>query len=97
MVKQPLHLVAIVMFLVCGGATLGSTYWAAKRIHSPKDFYAAGGDISGLQNGFAIAGDYMAVASFLGISGLVVVIGLVTAVLCMILGPTIWVDILANE
>ena len=34
-------------------------------------FYTAGGDITGLQNGLAIAGDYMSAASFLGISALV--------------------------
>ena len=36
-----------------------------------KDFYAAGGGITGLQNGLAIAGDYMSAASFLGIVALV--------------------------
>jgi cation/acetate symporter len=35
------------------------------------DFYAAGGGITGFQNGLAIAGDYMSAASFLGITGLV--------------------------
>ena len=38
---------------------------------SAADFYAAGGGITGFQNGLAIAGDYMSAASFLGISGLV--------------------------
>ena len=51
--------------------TLGITYWAAKRTRTTKDFYSAGGGITGLQNGIAIAGDYMSAASFLGISGLV--------------------------
>ena len=37
----------------------------------PRDFYSAGGGITGFQNGLAIAGDYMSAASFLGISGLV--------------------------
>jgi len=53
------------------GGTLGITYWAAKRTKSAKDFYTAGGGITGFQNGMAIAGDYMSAASFLGISGLV--------------------------
>ncbi len=52
-------------------ATLGITYWAAQRTRSAADFYAAGGGITGFQNGLAIAGDYMSAASFLGISGLV--------------------------
>jgi cation/acetate symporter len=59
------------MFVIFVGATLGITYWAAKRTKSAKDFYTAGGGITGLQNGMAIAGDYMSAASFLGISGLV--------------------------
>lgn len=69
--KQPLNISAIIMFLVFVGATLGITYWAAKRTKTAKDFYTAGGGITGFQNGMAIAGDYMSAASFLGISGLV--------------------------
>ncbi len=70
-VKQELNVSAIVMFIVFVSATLGITYWAAKRTKSAKDFYTAGGGITGFQNGMAIAGDYMSAASFLGISGLV--------------------------
>ncbi len=51
--------------------TLLITYFASKRSQKKENFYAAGGKISGLQNGLAIAGDYMSAASFLGISGLV--------------------------
>jgi len=69
--KQALNVSAIVMFIIFVGATLGITYWAAKRTKSAKDFYTAGGGITGFQNGMAIAGDYMSAASFLGISGLV--------------------------
>jgi cation/acetate symporter len=69
--RQPINVTAITMFLLFVTATLGITYWAAKRTKSTKDFYAAGGSITGLQNGLAIAGDYMSAASFLGISGLV--------------------------
>ena len=69
--KQPLNVSAIVMFLVFVSGTLGITYWAAKRTKTAKDFYTAGGGITGFQNGMAIAGDYMSAASFLGISGLV--------------------------
>ncbi len=73
--KQPLNVSAIVMFLVFVSGTLGITYWAAKRTKTAKDFYTAGGGITGLQNGMAIAGDYMSAASFLGISGLVYLAG----------------------
>ncbi len=70
-IKKDLNVPAIVMFVIFVGATLGITYWAAKRTKSAKDFYTAGGGITGFQNGMAIAGDYMSAASFLGISGLV--------------------------
>ena len=69
--KQSINPTAITMFLLFVSATLGITYWAAKRTKSTKDFYAAGGSITGFQNGLAIAGDFMSAASFLGISGLV--------------------------
>ncbi|MBK9392694.1 MAG: cation acetate symporter [Uliginosibacterium sp.] len=69
--KRSLNIHAIVMFFIFVAATLFITYWAAKRTRSAKDFYAAGGGITGFQNGLAIAGDYMSAASFLGISALV--------------------------
>ncbi|WP_440027160.1 cation acetate symporter [Chromobacterium amazonense] len=62
---------AIIMFFLFVAFTLGITYWAARRTKSASDFYAAGGGITGFQNGLAIAGDYMSAASFLGISALV--------------------------
>lgn len=60
-----------VMFLIFVLGTLGITYWAAQRTKTAKDFYTAGGGITGFQNGLAIAGDYMSAASFLGITALV--------------------------
>jgi len=62
---------AIIMFVIFVGATLFITKWAAKQTTNTKDFYTAGGGISGFQNGLAIAGDYMSAASFLGISAMV--------------------------
>lgn len=73
--RQALNIPAIAMFFVFVAATLGITYWAAQRTRSAADFYAAGGGITGFQNGLAIAGDYMSAASFLGISGLVFATG----------------------
>ena len=67
----PINWNAIVMFLIFIGITLGITYWAAKRTKTATDFYAAGRGITALQNGLAIAGDYMSAASFLGIAALV--------------------------
>ena len=66
---------AIVSFLVIVALTLAVTYWAARRTRSTREFYAAGRSISPLQNGLALAGDYMSAASFLGISGLVALRG----------------------
>jgi cation/acetate symporter len=63
--------VALVFFFVFIAITLGITYWAARRTRTTEHFYAAGRSISAGQNGFALAGDYMSAASFLGIAGLV--------------------------
>ncbi len=62
---------AIIFFFAFIAISLGITYWAARNTHTTKDYYAAGNSVSGLQNGFALAGDYMSAASFLGIAGLV--------------------------
>jgi cation/acetate symporter len=70
-----INVTAVIMFLVFVAATLYITYWAAQRTKTARDFYAAGGGLSGFQNGLAIAGDYMSAASFLGISGLVFLSG----------------------
>jgi cation/acetate symporter len=69
--KQGLNIAAIAMFFLFVLGTLFITYRAAASTKSAADFYAAGGGITGFQNGLAIAGDYMSAASFLGISGLV--------------------------
>ena len=66
---------AILYFLVIVALTLAITYWAARRTRSANEFYAAGRSISPLQNGLALAGDYMSAASFLGIAGLVALRG----------------------
>ncbi|MCZ4059522.1 cation acetate symporter [Pantoea sp. LMR881] len=69
--KQSTNYQAIIMFVVFVAATLGITYWASKRTRSRSDYYTAGGNITGFQNGLAMAGDFMSAASFLGISALV--------------------------
>ena len=73
--KQAVNIPAIVMFFIFVAGTLYITYWAAKQNKSTKDFYTAGGGISGFKNGLAIAGDYMSAASFLGISAMVYTTG----------------------
>ncbi|MHB8057160.1 MAG: solute symporter family protein [Desulfuromonadaceae bacterium] len=68
-------LITLSMFAVIIGITLGVVIWAASQTKTAADFYAAGGGITGTQNGWAIAGDYMSAASFLGISGLISLYG----------------------
>ena len=63
--------IAMVFFFAFISITLGITYWAARKTKTTEEFYAAGRSISPGQNGFALAGDYMSAASFLGIAGLV--------------------------
>ena len=62
---------AIIFFFVFIAVSLGITYWAARRTRTTSDFFVAGGGITAWQNGFALAGDFMSAASFLGIAGLV--------------------------
>jgi cation/acetate symporter len=67
--------VTIPIFLIIIGVTMAVVVWSAKRTKSAADFYTAGGGITGTQNGWAIAGDYMSAASFLGISGMISLYG----------------------
>jgi len=62
-------------FLAIVVGTLLITYWAAKQTASTRDYYTAGGQLTGLQNGLAIAGDYISAASFLGITGTIAFYG----------------------
>ena len=73
--QQATNWSAIIMFLIFVAFTLAITLWSSRRTRSAADYYAAGGGITGFQNGLAIAGDYMSAASFLGISGLVYLSG----------------------
>jgi cation/acetate symporter len=55
--------------------TLVITFRASRTNRSAADYYAAGRNISGQQNGLAISGDYLSAASFLGIAGAIAVYG----------------------
>ena len=66
---------ALAVFAIVVGVTLIVTYFASKRVATATDFWAAGRGLTGPQNGFAIAGDYMSAASFLGIAGLIFLFG----------------------
>lgn len=63
------------VFGVIIAITMAITYWAARTTHTTSEFYAAGRTVSGIQNGWAIAGDYLSAASFLGIAGLISLYG----------------------
>src|SRR5687767_5877066 len=71
---QP-NAITIAWFLVFIGLSLAITVWASRRTRSTDQFYAAGRSVTALQNGLALAGDYMSAASFLGIAGLVALSG----------------------
>lgn len=65
----------VILFLIIVAITLVITYYAAKRTKTANEFYTAGGGLTGLQNGLAIAGDYLSAASFLGIAGSIALTG----------------------
>ena len=69
------NLVTILSFLLFIALSLAITVWAARKTHSADHFYTAGRGVTSLQNGLALAGDYMSAASFLGIAGLVALSG----------------------
>ena len=69
------NVVAMAGFGIFIVLSLVITWFAARRTRSTQDFYAAGRSITALQNGLALAGDYMSAASFLGIAGLVALSG----------------------
>jgi cation/acetate symporter len=66
---------ALLMFIAFILVTLGITWWASRRTKTTAEFYSAGRSITGFQNGWAVAGDYMSAASFLGIAGLIAFYG----------------------
>jgi len=64
------------LFFICIIAcALIITNWAAERSSTTFQFYTAAGRLTGIQNGMAIAGDYISAASFLGIVGAIALNG----------------------
>ena len=63
------------LFIAVVLLTVGITFWASRQNKTAADYYAGGRSFTGAQNGFAIAGDYMSAASFLGISGAIALTG----------------------
>ncbi|MFL0412225.1 cation acetate symporter [Microbacterium paludicola] len=65
----------IAIFGAFVAVTLFIVIRASRNNKTAADFYAGGRSFSGTQNGFAIAGDYLSAASFLGICGAIAVYG----------------------
>ena len=70
-VGEGFQLAALVMFgaIVVFGLLVATM--ARRRVRTPADFYTAGGAVGAVHNGFALAGDYLSAASFLGVAGLI--------------------------
>ncbi|WP_329302015.1 cation acetate symporter [Streptomyces sp. NBC_00659] len=67
---------ALLLFSAFVAVTLGITTWVSRHRHgSAEEFYAGGRLFSPMENGFALSGDYMSAASFLGITGLISLYG----------------------
>lgn len=62
---------SLLLFLIFIAITLLITYWAARQSSGSAAFFTANRQITGWQNGLAVAGDYMSAASFLGIAGMI--------------------------
>ncbi|OYX75953.1 MAG: cation acetate symporter [Rhizobiales bacterium 32-66-11] len=71
-----MKLLSLAIFVMIIAVTLGITYWAARRTRTASDFYTAHGNLGPIQNGFALAGDWMSAAAFLGFSGLAALYGM---------------------
>jgi cation/acetate symporter len=71
-----MKVLTLAIFVAILALTLFITWWAAKRTHTTSEFYAAGGALTARQNGFALAGDWMSAAAFLGFSGLIALYGM---------------------
>src|SRR5437763_3218628 len=55
--------------------TLVIVFRASRNSRTASDYYAAGRNFTGPQNGIAISGDYLSAASFLGIAGAIAING----------------------
>lgn len=67
--------IAIVFFLLFVTFVIGLSFYFARKTKSASSYYAAGGQIHWAVNGVAFAGDYLSAASFLGICGMIAMVG----------------------
>lgn len=77
MENQANPILNITIFALFVVLTLGIVIYVSSggRAKKGKAYYTGGAEFSGRQNGFAIAGDYLSAASFLGIAGAVALYG----------------------
>jgi cation/acetate symporter len=73
--RQAVSPLAITLFLIFAAITLLITWRAATRNRGRAQFYTAGGGITPLQNGLAMAGDFMSAAAFLGLTAIMTTSG----------------------
>lgn len=66
---------AVAVFIAFVAFVLWISFYFARRTHSAKGYFAAGGNIHWGVNGIAFAGDYLSAASFLGICGMIATSG----------------------
>jgi len=74
MIYDPAPL-AVILFIGIVALVLGISIYLARKTSSTKGYFAAGGNIPWTVNGIAFAGDYLSAASFLGICGLIAIVG----------------------
>jgi cation/acetate symporter len=74
--REGVNLPALLIFVLFIVVTLLITAWAARRTATREQFYTANASVSGVQNGFAFAGDFLSAAAFLGVAGLYFAAGL---------------------
>jgi len=67
--------IAVVIFFVFVGITLGISFFLGRKAQSSQGYFAAHGQIPWFVNGVAFAGDYLSAASFLGICGMIAFYG----------------------
>ena len=70
-----MSMLPFILFVFFVGIVLFLSFYFAKQTKGSKGYFAAGGEIHWAVNGVAFAGDYLSAASFLGICGLIAVVG----------------------
>ena len=66
---------AILIFIIFVALVLFLSFFFAAKARSASGYFAAGGQIHWSVNGISFAGDYLSAASFLGICGMISVVG----------------------